>query len=443
MMKNENKNESKLFFFIFLSFFLLFVASIILQEYIVSIAIILVCGFVFQKLFSLEGFLFFYLLKSNLGISQMKKLSKKEVFSKISEAFLFTAFGFFLFLFKKPRKEHFFGFLILLLIWFLLPFYSLSFLSIFSSSLPNLSSTSTLQFSSFSSVLEILFLLIFFSFGLFGFAFFSIFLNSFFILQTYFQKEKPIPGIVPAIPGYNLPLLSGILSLFILLTFHEFSHGVMSISKKVNVKSTGLLIAGVLPIGAFVENDEKKMEKISKDAQNQILIAGVAANILLSIFFFLFFLLILNIKIENFVQVVEALNSSLKKGDIIIKFGNFSISSFLDLKNAEEYYLSKNITNVEIVIKNKSGEFTKSIQTKNGKIGAYFEEVPKNELLSFFISFIELSFLLNFVLATTNLLPIPGLDGYKLLSNLVGKYSKIFEYITIFLFLLNLLPFFV
>jgi len=256
------------------------------------------------------------------------------------------------------------------------------------------------------------------------------------------QGEKPIPGIMPVIPGYNIPLISGILALFIVLSFHEFAHGILSISKKVKVKSTGLLLVGVLPVGAFVENDEKKMERIKKEWQNQILIAGIAANFLLSLLFLPLVLYLQNIKVESYVVVIDPLNSSLKTGDIILKFGNFSINSREDLKNAEDYYSSKNISNIQLIIKNSTAVFTKTITTtKSGKIGIYPGEEPKDKVLSFFVSFIELSFILNFMLGATNLLPIPGLDGYKLIKNILGKYSKILEYATLFLFLINLLPF--
>jgi membrane-associated protease RseP (regulator of RpoE activity) len=147
-----------------------------------------------------------------------------------------------------------------------------------------------------------------------------------------------------------------------------------------------------------------------------------------------------NIRVESYVVVADPLNSSLKKGEIILNFGNFSINSFEDLKKAEEYYYSKNITTIQLTLKNSSAVFTKTITTKSGKMGALFFEEPKNKLLSFLVSFVSLSFVLNFLLGATNLLPIPGLDGHKLLKNLLGKYSKILEYITIFLFLLNLLP---
>jgi Zn-dependent protease len=427
----------KIFWVAFIAFFILFVAFIVFQKYLAAFVLLLVVGFAFQKLFNLDGFLFFYLLKSKLGIKQMEEFSKKEIFSKICDIGFFVSFGLSSLILKKQKKlDVVAGMLILLLLYLSFPFYSLSFIRIFSSSIP-VSSLPKVE----SNLVSLIILLSFFSFGVFGLTFLSFLINSYLIFQMSAQGEKPIPGVMPVIPGLNIPLLSGILSLFIAFSLHEFAHGVISISKKVKVKSTGLLLVGVLPIGAFVENDEKKMERIKKVKQNQILIAGVTANFLLSLLFLPLLLYLQNIKIESYVVVVEPVNSSLAKGDVILKFGNFSINSFDDLKSAEGYYFSKNISNIQLTIKNSSAVFTKIITTKSGKIGAYFSEEPKDKVVSFFVSFVELSFVLNFILGASNLLPIPGFDGHKLLKNILGKYSKILEYATILLFLINLLPF--
>jgi len=424
------------FWVTFAAFFALFVVFIILQKYLAALLLILITGFAFQKLFNLDGFLFFYLLKSKLGIKEMEKFSKKEIFQKICDVGFFLAFGLSSFILRKPKKIDLVGFLALSLLYFSLPLYSLAFIKVFSfgASLSSLSNEKNTNLFYFTTLLS------FFAFGVFGFMFASLILSSFLIFQTFLEGKPPVPGVMPIIPGYNIPLFSGILALFIVLTFHEFAHGTISISKKVKVKSSGLLIVGVLPIGAFVENDDKKMEKIKKEWQNQILIAGIAMNFLLSLLFLPLLLCLQNIKVESYVVVADPLNSSLKKGEIILNFGNFSTNSFEDLKNAEEYYYSKNITTIQLTLKNSSAIFTKIITTKSGKIGALFFEEPKDKLLSFLVSFVSLSFVLNFLLGATNLLPIPGLDGHKLLKNLLGKYSKILEYITIFLFLLNLLP---
>jgi len=426
------------FWIAFIAFFLLFVAFIILQKYLAAFILLLVVGFAFQKLFRLDGFLFFYLLKSKFGIREMEKFSKKEIFSKICDVGFFVVFGLSSLILKKQKKLNaIVGMLVLIFLYISFPFYSLSFINIFSPSI----SISSLPQTKNDNILSFIILVSFFVFGVFGLTFSAFLVNSYLIFDMFLEGEKPIPGVMPVVPGLNIPFLSGILSLFLAFSLHEFAHGVISISKKVRVKSTGLLIAGVLPVGAFVENDEKKMEKIKKEWQNQILVAGITANFLLSLLFLPILLCMLNIPVEKYVIVAEPYNSTLTKGDIILKFGNFSINSISDLKNAEDYYSSKNISNIEIIVKNATTIFTKTIVTKFGAIGAYFIQEPKDKLFSFILSFVELSFILNFMLGATNLLPIPGFDGHKLLKNVLGKYSKILEYFTVLLFIVNLLPF--
>ena len=64
-----------------------------------------------------------------------------------------------------------------------------------------------------------------------------------------------IPGV--EIPGSTIfiPFVSGIIALATCLIVHEFSHGVISISEKISIKSIGLLLFAIIP-GAFVEPDE-------------------------------------------------------------------------------------------------------------------------------------------------------------------------------------------
>ncbi|EQD30907.1 peptidase M50, partial [mine drainage metagenome] len=85
------------------------------------------------------------------------------------------------------------------------------------------------------------------------------------------------PGVAPVIPGIDLPLFSGVLSLAIILIIHEFSHGILARSFKVKLKSVGVLLFGVIPVGAFVEPDEREVVKLKKDKQNRIFSAGVSS----------------------------------------------------------------------------------------------------------------------------------------------------------------------
>lgn len=106
------------------------------------------------------------------------------------------------------------------------------------------------------------------------------------------------PPIAPLIPYF--PQLFGlgdlfppfyaiyfIISILIVATIHEFSHGIFAKRWGVGIKSTGFAFFKFLPalFGAFVEQDDKQMVKKSKFRQMSILSAGVFANVLTGIFF--------------------------------------------------------------------------------------------------------------------------------------------------------------
>lgn len=101
------------------------------------------------------------------------------------------------------------------------------------------------------------------------------------------------PPIAPLIPYF--PQLFGLSSFFPPLYFtyfliavaiggiiHEFSHGIFARLANLKVKSTGILFAGPF-LGAFVEPDEKAMDKAKKKHQLAILSAGTFANVIISV----------------------------------------------------------------------------------------------------------------------------------------------------------------
>ncbi|MEK6913340.1 MAG: site-2 protease family protein [Nanoarchaeota archaeon] len=109
-------------------------------------------------------------------------------------------------------------------------------------------------------------------------------------------KVPPIMPLLPYLPqvfkmDYLPPFyfIYWIVILAVVAISHEFSHGIFAINKKVKVKSTGFgFFPFFLPVflAAFVELDEKKMEKKKISHQMAILSAGTFANTLTAIFFF-------------------------------------------------------------------------------------------------------------------------------------------------------------
>lgn len=109
-------------------------------------------------------------------------------------------------------------------------------------------------------------------------------------------KIPPITPLVPYLPQvFKLDFLPPfyftywIVIIAIIAISHEFSHGIFAAYNKIKIKSTGFgFFPFFLPIflAAFVELDEKRMEKKSIRGQLAILSAGTFANVLTAILFF-------------------------------------------------------------------------------------------------------------------------------------------------------------
>ncbi|MFX1420145.1 MAG: site-2 protease family protein [Promethearchaeota archaeon] len=123
---------------------------------------------------------------------------------------------------------------------------------------------------------------IFISFGFTIYAlyfFFTNFLNL--IISPSIEQ-----AVIPLIPGVNinLPMLFYlILPLLFILTTHEFAHGISATADEVDIKSTGVLGAGlffVIGFGAFVEVDERelKSKKFHRNTRLRIAAAGTFVN---------------------------------------------------------------------------------------------------------------------------------------------------------------------
>lgn len=110
-------------------------------------------------------------------------------------------------------------------------------------------------------------------------------------LSTVFETPSVsvlIPGVqVPGSP-IVIPFLSGLIAIALLIVVHEFSHGILSRVEGIDIKSIGVLLFIILP-GAFVEPDEKQIEKASRVSKLRIYGAGSMANIILAVIALLLF----------------------------------------------------------------------------------------------------------------------------------------------------------
>jgi membrane-associated protease RseP (regulator of RpoE activity) len=129
-----------------------------------------------------------------------------------------------------------------------------------------------------------------------------------------------LPGINPIIPvGY------GILALVVGVVLHELSHGVVARSQGIGVKTLGVLWC-VVPVGAFVEQDDAEMLAAPRRKRDRVAAAGVLANFALALAFFVALSLLVNgsvtpnangVGVALVVANTPAANASIAPGDII------------------------------------------------------------------------------------------------------------------------------
>nr|AIE98507.1 putative peptidase M50 family [uncultured marine group II/III euryarchaeote KM3_05_H10] len=91
-----------------------------------------------------------------------------------------------------------------------------------------------------------------------------------------------LPGMHPAIP-----LGWGLAGLIIALVIHEYGHGVLARAHGMRVRSFGLLILGLIPIGAFAEPEGEELMRAPRKERQRVFAAGPAVNIYASFLGFL------------------------------------------------------------------------------------------------------------------------------------------------------------
>lgn len=267
-----------------------------------------------------------------------------------------------------------------------------------------------------------------------------------------------LPGVAPLIPGIDIPLFAGVISLAILLIGHEFSHGILSRIAKVRLNSIGLVMLGIIPIGAFVEPDEKQVMKLEDMKQSRILAAGTSANFIMM--FLSFFLLI--VMISFVVPYTYSYNvyvagtepnypayGILKPGMQVLYWNGYKIDNITSLVNAS----SADKPGSLVAVTTNAGTYTfraiasNATNSSRGLIGVSIAEsyLPGpgfgDQFAAFLYSLFSLSLLFNFSLAVLNLLPVPLFDGWRLFKVNVrnNNITKAIAIIVTVLILINLL----
>ena len=146
------------------------------------------------------------------------------------------------------------------------------------------------------------------------------------------------------IPGVSngIPLVWPLLALIPALVIHEYGHGIQMRAHGMRVRSFGLLIASMIPIGAFAEPEMKEISQAPIRERMRTYAAGPAVNIV--------FATLLTVALASTMMSIEPQNqgayspaivvegpaetAGLRPYDIIVNVENTSIESASDLQNA-------------------------------------------------------------------------------------------------------------
>ncbi len=87
------------------------------------------------------------------------------------------------------------------------------------------------------------------------------------------------------LPGLNpyVPVVDGWIAIVTAVVIHEASHGIVARSLGMRVKTAGVLFFLVIPIGAFVEVDEKEMKEVRPSMALRVLGAGSGINFIVGL----------------------------------------------------------------------------------------------------------------------------------------------------------------
>lgn len=191
------------------------------------------------------------------------------------------------------------------------------------------------------------------------FAAFYLFIKSTELVATMpiVTKIPPLMPLVPYTPQiFNLPLppfyfTYWLIIILIVAVTHEFSHGIFARLYKLKIKATGFGFLGPF-LAAFVEPDEKQLQKSKPKKQLAILSAGTFSNFVFAIIFLLvlqlfFFACYDKIGVTGYGFAQAPINLS-----SIEQINNYSLSGFLNLSDNEV----KNITDI-VEIKTTNGTY--------------------------------------------------------------------------------------
>lgn len=161
-----------------------------------------------------------------------------------------------------------------------------------------------------------------------------------------------------------------IIALVIVAVVHEFSHGIFMRLYKIKIKSTGFAFLGPI-FGAFVEQDQKSFDSKKNSEQMVVLGAGVFANIITSLLFFIILVMFFSL---SYSPAGYNFNS--------YAYGQVNINDITNYSDIENNFTIVNTNKINFIYPGNSTEFADKLsKTSSQNIILYYDApAVKNNL---------------------------------------------------------------
>jgi len=255
------------------------------------------------------------------------------------------------------------------------------------------------------------------------------------------QVGLVIPGVrIPGSPIY-IPLLEGLIVIFMLAVFHEGMHGIMAGAEGLKSRYAAFILLLFIP-AAGVELDEKKLKEKSAVSRMRIFAAGSMGNFILALICIgLMFPMgqIAPAFIESDgLLVLNSSNIEFADGAVITEINGQDVR---EIENLEDILASLE-PGAPVNIATTNGTVTGNLDD-NGKMGVYLQPLAhyKNwggKIFGFIARIIALSIQINLGVGLINLLPLSILDGGRMMAELSRKWYRVVSPVALVLLLANL-----
>lgn len=298
------------------------------------------------------------------------------------------------------------------------------------------------------------------------------------------DMENGVPVLKYLGTGLSIPIFPDILiALILLLVFHEGFHGLVARAQNIPIKNTGLLFLSIIPVGAFVEPDEKKFRKEKAIKRLRVYAVGSFANIfVVAVICFLAGNLMFSngmVKGEGFIVdsviVGSSADGAFKSGDVITEINGEEMQDFQDFyelmegkRPGEELVIETKNRTVNLVIgqspyTTEEQGFVGLARHTDPIVMIFVPELSHSQLEpsleTTIFNLIKWTFFLNLMIGILNLLPVKPFDGGFIYDGFFDwiekglphgkrlRFAKVFSQgfvlLILLIFLINLSPYFI